>query len=155
MARALAILLLLVFSLPAAARRSDVHTYRFEQVWGSAVRMVRVDYGFELRDRDEDIGYLLFDYRDSGRTYPGSLELVRIEERGQPAVRVTLQIPAMPSYVEQMMLDKLGRKLREDHGQPLAPPRETPPSAPEEPSEEPAEESRAPREEPSTNRSRR
>lgn len=126
MARALMLFLIVMFTFPAAARRSDDHAYQFEQVWGTVVRLVRVDYGFEVRDRDPDIGYVLFDYRDGNRTYPGSFELIRTEVRGQSQVRVTLQVPAMPSYIERMMLDKLQRKLLEDYGQPLPPPRATP-----------------------------
>ncbi len=108
----------------ASARRSDAHAYRFEQVWSTAIRLLRVDYGFPVRDRDQDIGYLLFDYTDRGRSHPGSLELVPFEaQNGQSQIRVTLSIPAMPAYVERMVLDKLKRKLRDDHGEPLRPPR--------------------------------
>ncbi len=108
----------------ASARRSDAHAYRFEQVWSTAIRLLRVDYGFPVRDRDQDIGYLLFDYTDRGRSHPGSLELVPFEaQNGQTQIRVTLSIPAMPAYVERMVLDKLKRKLRDDHGEPLRPPR--------------------------------
>jgi len=119
----------------AGARRSDAHAYRFEQVWSSVIRLLRVDYGFPVRDRDRDIGFLLFDYTDRGRSHPGSLELVPFEaDNGQPQIRVTLSIPAMPAYVERMVLDKLSRKLREDHGEPLRPPRArpTPPAEDEE-----------------------
>ena len=114
--------LTLLFLVPsgAGARRSDAHAYRFQQVWSSAIRLLRVDYGFPVRDRDPEIGYLLFDYTDRGRSHPGSLELVAFEApNGQPQVRVTLSIPAMPAYVERMVLDKLERKLRTDHGEPL------------------------------------
>lgn len=76
-----------------------------------------------IRDRDRDIGYLLFDYPHGNRTVPGSIEFVEVEEAGRPQVRVTLNIPAMPAYVERMILDRLSRKLREDHGRPLPPPR--------------------------------
>lgn len=108
----------------AGARRSDAHAYRMDQVWSSAIRLLRVDYGFPVRDRDRDIGYLLFDYTDRGRSHPGSLELVPFEaQNGQTQIRVTLSIPAMPAYVERMVLDKLKRKLRDDHGEPLRPPR--------------------------------
>ncbi len=130
MARLAALLLMIALWLPtnAGARRSDVHGYRYDQLWRSVVRLVRVDYGFPVRDRDQDVGYLLFDYVDSGRSYPGSFELVRVEEDGHEQVRVSVQVPAMPSYIERMLLDRLTRKLREEYGQPLAPPR---PAAPE------------------------
>lgn len=126
----------------AGARRSDAHAYRFNQVWSSAIRLLRVDYGFPVRDRDRDIGFLLFDYTDRGRSHPGSLELVPFEaENGQSQIRVTLSIPAMPAYVERMVLDKLTRKLREDHGEPMRPVRARPEPDEDEDAEEESGES--------------
>ena len=125
MVRVAAILLALAFAVPstASARRSDVHAYRLDQLWSTVVRLLRVDYGFPIRDRDREIGYLLFDYPHGNRTVPGSIELVPVEEGGRTQVRVTLSIPAMPAYIERMILDRLARKLREDHGQPMRAPR--------------------------------
>lgn len=122
--RRLLVLLAFVFVLPAtaSARRSDSHAYRYEQVWSAALRLLRVDYGFPIRDRDEDVGFVLFDYVGTGRAVPGSLEVVRTRQNDQDVVRVTLNIPAMPAYVERMILDKLQRKLREEFGEPLTPP---------------------------------
>lgn len=138
--RRLLVLLAFVFVLPAtaSARRSDSHAYRYEQVWSAALRLLRVDYGFPIRDRDEDVGFVLFDYVGTGRAVPGSLEVVRTRQNDQDVVRVTLNIPAMPAYVERMILDKLQRKLREEFGEPLAPPppREEAEASDEEASEE-------------------
>ena len=97
------------------------HTY--EQVWGAAVRMIRVDQGYAIKDRDEAVGYFLFDYRDDGRKYPGSVELVRIEDQGGGPIRAVIQIPAMPSYIERMLLDKLRKKLMNEFGEPAPPPK--------------------------------
>jgi len=116
----------------AGARKSHEYAYRYEQVWGAAIRLIRVDCGFEIRDRDEEIGFLLFDYREGQNTYPGSLELVRTVQDGQEKVRVVMQIPTMPSYIEQMLIDRLGRKLQADFGEPLRPTRRAPPEAPPE-----------------------
>lgn len=119
------VVLALVFAVPSLghARRADVHAYRMEQVWSTVVRLLRVDYGYAVRDRDPGIGYILFDYPHANRTVPGSLELVPVEQDGYTQVRVTLSIPAMPAYIERMLLDRLQRKLREDHGAPMPPPR--------------------------------
>ena len=145
----IAIVLLLSWIAPglpsAQARRTDSHRYRYEQVWTAAVRLIRVDYGFNIRDKDRDIGYLLFDYQDHGRTYPGSLELVRTRNEH---VRVTLHVPSMPSYVERMLLDRLKRKLREELGQPLPPPRRAPPEPPDEDSQPQDQGTRTPRRRP-------
>jgi hypothetical protein len=123
---------------PAEARRDTEVRYRYDQVWGSVVRLVRVDYQLPIRDRDEEVGYLLFDYKDSGREHPGSFELVRTKAGGQERVRVVLSIPAMPSYVERMILDKLLKKLEQDYG---APPPERPTKPP--PKDEPDKDTEA------------
>ncbi len=120
----------------AEARLTQEYTYSYDQTWRAAIRMIAVDLRFPIAERDPDIGYLLFTYRDNGRDYQGSLELVRAEGRhGTPIVRVVVQVPQMPTYVERMMLDRLRRKLMGDYGQ--APPtRREPPAAPV-PDEEP------------------
>jgi hypothetical protein len=102
----------------AEARRELSFDYRYEQVWGAAIRMLRVDYGFQIQDRDPDNGYLLFDYVDAGRTFPGSLELLRVGEGADASVRVAVQVSAMPSYVERMIADHLSQKLLRDYGPP-------------------------------------
>lgn len=117
---------------PAAARKQQDFAYRFEDVWSASVRMVRVDLRFPVRDQDPSIGYLLFEYQDRGRAHPGSIELVRFAERGQDKVKVVVQIPAMPTYIEQMMLDRLARKLLEELGEPPPPPRRPEPAPPAE-----------------------
>jgi hypothetical protein len=113
---------------PASARVSEEYTYTFDQMWRASVRMVAVDFRFPVTDRDEEIGYLLFEYRDQGRSYSGSIEMVRTEgTAGTPQVRVVIQVGALPSYVERMMLDRLTRKLMDEYGAPpsvhRAPPR--------------------------------
>ncbi len=92
------------------AKKTEDYRHSYDQVWRAAVRLIRVDQGYPIRDRDESIGYLLFDYRDDGRKYPGSVELIRIKDQGGGSVRAIIQIPAMPSYIERMLLDKLEKK---------------------------------------------
>lgn len=96
-------------------------TYRFNQIWSSAVRFLRVDNGFPIAEQDKKSGYILFEYRDVGRTMSGSLEIVRVAREGNQYVRADLRIPQMPSYVEVVLLDKLLRKLRDEHGDPPPP----------------------------------
>lgn len=103
----------------ARARVQGDYAYAWGQVWQAAVRMVRVDLGCPITDRDEEIGYVMFEYEDSGRRHPGSVEMVRnTGADGNERVRVVVQIPAMPSYIERMLLDRLTRKLRDDFGEP-------------------------------------
>jgi hypothetical protein len=123
--------------LPATvlAKKTEDFRHSYDQVWGAAVRLIRVDQGYPIKDRDETVGYFLFDYRDDGRLYPGSVELVRIQDQGGGPIRVVIQIPAMPSYIERMLLDKLERKLLDEYGEPPPPPPppDTPPKEPAEP----------------------
>lgn len=113
----------------AHARKQVDHRYRYEQVWSAAVRMVRVDLRFPVHEQDEATGFVLFDWVENNRPYPGSIELVRTEVDGVPQVRVVVQVPSMPTYVEQMLVDRLARKLEDEFGQPPPPPRREPPRA--------------------------
>jgi len=115
----------------ASARLSEEYTYTYDQLWSAAVRLIAVDFRFPIEQRDEEIGFLLFRYRDNGREFNGSLELVRFEgPHGTPQVRVTMQVPQMPSYVERMLIDRFTRKLSTEYGQPPPTRRAAPPSPP-------------------------
>lgn len=120
----IAIVLLLLSPATGQAKKHSDFKHTYEQVWGAAIRLIRVDQGYPIKDRDESIGYFLFDYRDDGRSYPGSVELVRIEEEGGGSIRVVIHIPAMPSYIERMLLDKLEKKLMDEYGEPAPAPKE-------------------------------
>jgi len=120
-----AIVMTVALLSPATSQAKKTADFRhtYEQVWGAAVRMIRVDQGYAIKDRDEAVGYFLFDYRDDGRKYPGSVELVRIEDQGGGPIRAVIKIPAMPSYIERMLLDKLRKKLINEFGEPAPPPK--------------------------------
>lgn len=120
----------------AEARVSGEVGYSYQQTWQAAVRLIRVDLQCPITDRDEEMGFVLFEYTNAGRTYPGSVEVVRTTDaRGEERIRVTVQVPAMPSYVERMVYDRLTRKLREDFGEVRTRRRPTTPEAPAEPAE--------------------
>ena len=99
------------------AKRSEDFQHSYEQVWRAAIRLIRVDQGFPIKDRDKDVGYFIFDYRDAGKGHPGTVELVQTES-DEGRVKVLMQIPSMPSYIERMLLDKLKKKLTDDYGEP-------------------------------------
>ena len=120
----------------AEARKQTEYRYPFERVWNTALRMVRVDMRMPVTDRDQEAGYLLFDYSDRGRRFPGSIELVKRERNEMPVVTVVIQVQGMPSYVEQMLLDKLARKLKDEVGEPLEP-KKPPPEKPKDPAQKP------------------
>ena len=124
----IAIIAALLTPTPSHAKKTEDFRHTYEQVWGAAIRLIRVDQGYPIKDRDQSVGYFLFDYKDDGRMYPGSVELVRIADQGGGSIRVVMQIPAMPSYIERMLLDKLQKKLVDEYGEPAPPPEQ-----PEEP----------------------
>lgn len=131
--RPTAFIVLLATLLPASlasARLSEEYGYDYDQVWRAAVRLVAVDLRFPITDRDEEIGYVLFQYEDQGRSHHGSIELVRTAAPdGRERVSVAVQVPGMPSYVERMILDRFTRKLLQDYGPPRAS-RPAPPAPP-------------------------
>jgi hypothetical protein len=114
----------------AQAKREQVFAYPYSRVWTAALRMVRVDFASPITEKDSDAGYFLFDFPNNGRSYAGSVEVVRVVERGMERARVVVQVPEMPSYFEQLLLDKLTRKLGAEYGQPVEPKPEAPAAPP-------------------------
>jgi hypothetical protein len=115
-------------SSEANARSGFDSQYGFDRTWNAGLRLVRVDMALKVTEKDEANGYLLFDYRSpesSAKPCPGSMEFIRNKDDG--AVRVVVQIPQMPGYHEQVMIDSLARKLRAEYGEP---PKKPPASAP-------------------------
>jgi hypothetical protein len=115
---AIACVLVLLGADTAQARREQSFRYPFARVWSAALRMMRVDYESPITEKDLESGYFLFTFPQNGKENPGSAELVRTVEGGVESVRVVMQVPALPNYVEQMMLDRLKRKLSEEFGDP-------------------------------------
>jgi hypothetical protein len=118
----LALAVAFLFTGHAEARREQTYPYPFSRVWTAAIRMLRVDFESPITEKDKDSGYFLFTYPDAGKQLPGSVEVIKVMENGSETVRVVVQLPAMPTYVEQMMLDRLGRKLGQEYGQPAQKP---------------------------------
>ena len=103
----------------ASAKASLESPYGIERTWNAALRLVRVDNGWKIEEKDEASGYLLFDYRspESPKPSPGSIELIRGRE-GTSVVGVLVQLSQMPHYHEQMLLDALSSKMRREYGDP-------------------------------------
>lgn len=111
----------------AQAAASYESPYTFDQTWGTAVRLLRVDMGLEITEKDQAHGYLLFKYTTTGsgqKVHTGSLEMVKSP---RDTVRVTVQINSLPSYHEQLIIDKLSRKLFSEYGDPPKKPDPPPP----------------------------
>jgi hypothetical protein len=111
---------LLLLLLPAAvsARSTRETRYRYDQIWNTAVRFVRVDNGFKITEKDAKSGYLMFDYVDGETRQIGALELIETRRGNLTFVTVGLRVQNMPSYIEVLLLDKLERKLRDEYGDP-------------------------------------
>jgi hypothetical protein len=119
---------------PADAQTSYDSAYGFQRTWNAAVRMVRVDMGLKVLEKDDATGYLMFEYKSpegGSKASPGSMEFVRARDPEEP-VRVVVQLPQMPRYHEQVMLDSLVRKMKAEYGEPPARPKPAPaPPAPD------------------------
>lgn len=115
-------------SAPANAKSAYDSAYGFDRTWNAGLRLVRVDLGLKVTEKDDSNGYLLFDYKspESGqKAVPGSMEFIKGKDG---AVRVVVQIAAMPGYHEQVLVDSLSRKLRAEYGDPpKKPPLPSPP----------------------------
>jgi hypothetical protein len=126
LAAALALPALVIFRASDAGASVAYDTpYSFEQTYGTAMRLIRVDLGCIITEKDPANGYLLFEYTsvESGsRVHRGSLEIVR----GRESTHVAVQLPTLPQYHEQMILDALNKKLAAEHGSPPAKPKPAP-----------------------------
>jgi hypothetical protein len=106
----------------AEAKSTYESPYGYERTWNAALRLVRVDNGWKITEKDESNGYLLFEYAapQSSKATAGSLELVRGRET-EALVSVLVQLPQMPHYHEQVILDALASKMRREYGDPPEP----------------------------------
>jgi len=120
----------------AEARSEKTFDWSYSAVWSSAIRLIRADRGYTIKDKDRDNGYILFVYPGDGavKQCGASLEIFEATDEHGKRVRVRLTIEHQPSYVELQLLDALERKLQDEQG---APPRKQPPK-PKEPPKEPA-----------------
>lgn len=109
----------------AHAKSGMESAYTFDQTWNSALRLIRVDLGYKIVEKDEKAGYILFEYESKGTVSNASLELLK----GESTIRVICQIPKFPSYHESVVLDRLHKKLKDEHGLPPEKPKPPPPDA--------------------------
>lgn len=136
-----AFVLALLQAREVQARSQRNLAYRPDQTWTTAVRLLRIDMGFEIVERDPEARYIIFTYRQGAQTCTATLEIAeRRSELGVEGVTVVVTVPSLPTYVELHLIDQLERKLRREVGTPiqLTPPPAPPPPAEEE--EEPEEE---------------
>src|SRR5258708_1395951 len=91
--------------------------YTLAQTYNAALRLVRVDMGLTVTEKDPGVAYVLFDYKstESGtRVVPGSIQML---DTGR-TIKVVVQLGQMPRYHEQVVIDSLAKKLRDEYGDP-------------------------------------
>lgn len=121
---------LVLTALGAQAKSTYESPYGYDRTWNAALRLVRVDNGWKITEKDDANGYLLFEYAspENAKPTPGSIELVRGRDQDSP-VSVLAQLPRMPHYHEQVLIDALASKMRREYGDPPAH-KKAPPSEP-------------------------
>jgi hypothetical protein len=123
---------LVALAQPADARSTFDSAYGFDRTYNAALRLVRVDMGLKITEKDDKSGYFVFDYSspESGnKVSSGSIQFVRSPEADAP-IRVVVQLPAMPRSHEQVLVDTLIRKMRQDYGDPPERPKQPAPAQP-------------------------
>jgi hypothetical protein len=118
---------------PALARTETEVGYTREQTFSAALRYLRVDLAYDVTEKDPDAAYLLFSFSDpelQRKSGHGSIEMVQRDK----TVRIFVNLPALPSYREELLKRGLLEKLRTEYGEPTP----TPPAEPREPKKPPA-----------------
>jgi hypothetical protein len=130
----------------AQARSATVVPYPTADVWPAAIRFLRVDHDYPIKEKDEPAGYVLFELSENRRTYRAALELVKtIDADGRAATQLVCTMPDLPRRYETTMLDKLAAKLRDERGPPAPPPARKPPGGGEPPAKGPASDGKNPK----------
>lgn len=113
---AVSALVVLGASSNASASVETRSSYTKLQTYNAALRYLRVDLAYEVTEKDADAAYLLFHFVPEGRKKDtnGAIEIVERKDD----VLVTVRLPELPHYQEEMLSDGLFRKLRTEYGEP-------------------------------------
>lgn len=122
-------------AMSARLNHSRVLSYPPDQVWPATIRYLRVDRQFELVDRDQDAGFILFDFPVGDRPQSprgrGSVELISTTDvSGRPAVNISISTDAGPVHLPHAIAEGLAAKLLAERGPPAPPPPKTPDPSP-------------------------
>ncbi len=112
-------------------QRKRLLRYPIKQVWPTAVRYLRVDRKYVITDRDQDAGYIMFEFPLNGTSKgSGHLEMIETTDAsGRESVNLVVNTGAGPTYLPSSIADGLAAKILEERGQPapFAPKAPTPP----------------------------
>ena len=123
MARCLVLALVLALSSSTAFARSEkTLAYQRDAAWSATVRFIRVDERLKIIEKDAEAGYVLFELKEEGKTFRGSLEVMTVVVDGRTLVKFVTQIEDRPTWTEIAMLKRLELKLRAELGAPAPPP---------------------------------
>jgi hypothetical protein len=127
--RAFVVALVLLAAALAYAKANTDLRYRFEEVYSTAIRYVRVDRGCKVTDQDQGAAFVMFECPlDDKKVSRGAIEIFRAQDHGREGVRLQVTLPDESHGAELRLVELLERKLREERGTPTAP--STPPPAP-------------------------
>lgn len=123
--------LVMMIPAPAQARSLSTVSYPPADVWPAAIRFLRVDRDYAIKEKDESAGYVLFEAVENKRPYRAALELVKTTDGdGRAATQLIVTVADLPRHYELSLLDKLAAKLRDERGPPGPPPPKRPPPPP-------------------------
>lgn len=120
------LLCLLLATSSAYARSEKTLAYPRDPAWSAAVRFIRVNAGLKVIEKDNEAGYVIFEFKEDKKTFRGSLEMIETVKDGRKVLRFVMTIEDRPSWVEIELLTKLERKLRSELGAPAPSPTPAP-----------------------------
>jgi len=129
----------------AEARSAALVPYPVADVWPAAIRFLRVDHDYPIKEKDEGAGYVLFEISEGKRSYRAALELVKASDGdGRNATQLVLSVQELPRHYEVALLEKMSAKVRDERGPPAPPPARKPAPGNGEPAPAPPKEGSKP-----------
>ena len=135
MVRAALVATVLLLPLAASAKAQAELSYRLEEIYSTALRYVRVERNCSITDKDPEAAFVMFECPSSEggadkKVSRGALELFHNGPRGRDAVRLQVSLSDEPHGAELRWVELFERKLRDERGAPVAPPKPAPPPPP-------------------------
>ncbi len=111
--------------------QSRVLPYPVEQVWGAAIRYLRVDRDYAIVDRDPDTGYIVFEIPLGEVRGRGALEAFSTTDpSGRVSTQIQISTEAGPTHLPHTLIEGIAKKVRGERGQAPSAPAPKPPASP-------------------------